>query len=250
MLVPSVVCAPAGRHQQYLTTYLVNASLAIDAGSLGLYMGPREQRRIRHVLLSHSHIDHLASLPIFLENVKSGRSDPVTIHGNAAVLDSLRRDIFNDRIWPDLIRLAAEAGPFAELAADQPVELEGVRITPVAVNHVVPTFGFMLEQDRAAVVIATDTGPTDAIWQRAAQLPNLCGVFLEVTFPNRLESLALAAKHLTPAMFGRELAKLGRPVRTIVMHVKVGFQEEVLAEIEALGLPQVEVIQPGKVYEF
>jgi ribonuclease BN (tRNA processing enzyme) len=251
--VPSAVCSPHAREHQFLTSYLVNDSLAIDAGCLGLYGDPAKQRRIRHILVTHTHIDHLASLPIFLEELGEDRSDPVTIHGNEAVLDCLRRDIFNDRVWPDLIRLAATAGPFFHLAPlrdGEPLELEGVRITPVALNHVVPTLGFILEQDGTAMVLATDTGPTEAIWQRARKLAGLRAVFLEATFPNAMDGFARLAQHLTPAMCADELAKLGRPVRTIVVHIKVGYRAQVVRELEALGMPDLEIAQLGMTYEF
>ena len=52
---------------QFLTTYLINDVVAIDAGSLGFYGGPKQQSAIQHVIITHSHIDHVASLPIFLE---------------------------------------------------------------------------------------------------------------------------------------------------------------------------------------
>src|SRR5205823_12507757 len=66
MLVPSALTAGP---RQYLTAFLVGDSVAIDAGSLGFYGSPAEQARIRHVFLTHTHLDHIASLPIFLENV-------------------------------------------------------------------------------------------------------------------------------------------------------------------------------------
>ena len=107
VLLPSAVGGDA--RNQYLTSYVINDSIAIDAGSLGFHRTPEEQARVRHVLISHSHIDHMASLPLFVENVYQIHADTVTIHGNEAVLDCLRRDVFNDRLWPDMISLAPGA---------------------------------------------------------------------------------------------------------------------------------------------
>jgi ribonuclease BN (tRNA processing enzyme) len=187
-LLPSTVCGE--EPCQFLTSYLIGQALAIDAGSLGYHGSLEVQTRVRHVLISHSHIDHLASPPVFLENVYRSGPDCVTVHAGEAVLDSLQCDLFNDRVWPDFINLSPTA-PFlrlSKLEEGRLVELEGLRITPVAVNHVVPTFGFLVEDDRSAVVIPTDTGPTDAIWQYANRSPNLKADFLEATFP-RLDGL-------------------------------------------------------------
>src|SRR6185436_12367272 len=103
---------PAVPAPQYLTCALLNDTIALDAGSLGLYATPEQQARVRHVLLTHSHLDHVATLPIFLENVYEDRGDPVTVYGNAATLDALRRHFFNDTIWPDFVALSQDGHPF------------------------------------------------------------------------------------------------------------------------------------------
>ena len=95
LLVPSAVAADP---YQYLTTLLVNGTVALDAGCLGLYGSPAEQARVRHVFLTHAHMDHVATLPIFLENVSDDTADCPTVHAPAEVLDVVRRDLLNDRV--------------------------------------------------------------------------------------------------------------------------------------------------------
>lgn len=249
MLLPSAVAARP--EQQYLTTYRINDSVAIDAGSLGLYGSPAEQARIKHVLLSHSHIDHVGSLPIFLENAYEGGRDCVTVYGSAEVLESLRRDIFNDRVWPDFVRLSPPSAPFLKLElleAGKPIEVDGLKITPVPVNHVVPTMGFIVAEPGAAVAIPSDTGPTDAFWDAANATPTLRAVFLEVTFPNTMADLAAASKHLTPALFGREISKLRRPTTVYAVHIKARFLQQILTELQALQLPQLVIGEAGREY--
>jgi cAMP phosphodiesterase len=252
-LLPSAFPAALGDTNQYFTTYLINDTLAVDAGSIGLSGGHVEQARIRHVLITHSHADHVATLPVFLENAYEAKPESVVVHGSAEVLDSLRRDVFNGRVWPDFENLAPNGCPFVtfcELEPGRVVELEGLRILPVAVNHAVPTLGFIIEDARAAVVIPSDTGPTDEIWVRANQNAKLRAVFLEASFPEWLGQVAEAAKHLTPRLFAAEVRKLTRPVRLIAVHLKPRFRAQVIAELNAQGLPNVEIVRPGHVYEF
>ena len=142
-LIPGTVTGSPD-HFQYVSCCLVNDVLALDAGPLGMYLSPPEQARVRHVLLTHTHIDHVASLPIFVENAYEGKADCVTVHGSAAVLDCLQRDLFNGRVWPDFIALSRGDKPFLKLSRLDPgqtVDLDGLRVTAVELNHVVPTSG-------------------------------------------------------------------------------------------------------------
>jgi ribonuclease BN (tRNA processing enzyme) len=249
-LLPATVHGPA---RQFFTSYLLNDTVALDAGSLGLYRGPAEQGRVRHVLLSHSHLDHLALLPIFLDTVYQGGPDCVTVYGSDPVLDSLRRDIFNDRVWPDFIRLSEVRPPFLKLRtleAGRTVEIDGLRVTPVPVDHAVPTLGFLVEDDTSAVAFSSDTGPTAEIWERANALANLKAVFLEATFPEALAKLAEAARHLTPGRFAGEARKVRGPVRFIAVHLNPRAHARVVQELRALGLENLEIGQAGKTYSF
>jgi ribonuclease BN (tRNA processing enzyme) len=242
----------ANQHQ-FLTSYIINDTLAIDAGCLGLFGTAQEQAHIKHIFITHTHIDHIGSLPIFVENAFEGRRDCVIVHSSQDVLTCLQKDIFNDRVWPDFIALSTDKAPFLKLAtveSGKTIEVEGLRITPTLVNHVVPTLGYIIEDDHSAIVIVSDTGPTDAIWERANATPNVRAVFLEATFPEKLTWLAEVSKHLTPAMFAREIQKLKKPAAFIAVHIKARFQTEVLAELQALGLPTLEIGQFGKLYTF
>jgi ribonuclease BN (tRNA processing enzyme) len=242
-LVPSSV-SPSGPATQFLTSVLLGESVALDAGCIGLYRSPQEQARVRHLLLSHTHMDHLASLPLFVENAYEGRSEGVRVYGSRAVLDTCRHDIFNGRLWPDFIALSQTERPFLELVPLEPgetVEVDGLRITPVALNHVVPTVGYLVSDGRASIAYVSDTAPTEEIWQRCNGAADLRAVFLEATFPNGMQWLADVSKHLTPATFAGEVAKLSRPVRVIVVHIKPRYHDRVIAELQALNLPNIEI---------
>ncbi len=252
-LVPSAVGDGQGAELQFSTSYLVNDTVAIDAGPLGFWATPDDQGRVRHVFISHTHIDHIASLPIFVENAYEQGPACATIHGTEPVLDCLRRDVFNDRVWPDFLALSTPADAFIRLALlepGRPVEVEGLRITPVAVDHVVPTTGFIVEDGQGAVVISSDTGPTQEIWDRANRTRNVKAVFLEVTFPNAMAGLARASKHLTPADFGAEARKLRHAAPVIAVHVKARFRAQVVNELHALGLPSLQIGRFGHPYHF
>ncbi|HZY83201.1 MAG TPA: 3',5'-cyclic-nucleotide phosphodiesterase [Gemmataceae bacterium] len=251
-LIPSTAGDSSGQHQ-FLSSCLLNDSVALDAGCLGFAHSPEQQARVRHVLLSHTHLDHLASLPIFLENVYEADGPGVTIHGSTPVLECCQRDLFNDRIWPDFVALSRDGMPFLKLSPFEPgqtIDLDGLRITAVALDHVVPTVGYLIADADSTVAFVSDTGPTDAVWRHANAASNLKAVFLEATFPNSLTWLAEVSKHLTPALFAGEAAKLTRPARLIAVHIKARYRDQVVAELQALRLPRLEVGRFDAPYTF
>jgi cAMP phosphodiesterase len=251
MLLPSSTDANS-LPVQHLTTFLINDRFALDAGSLGFYGTPERQASVKNVVITHSHIDHTASLSTFLDNVYDGSGDCVTIWGSEAVLDSLRRDCFNDRVWPDLLALAPASAPFFRLKplhSGVAVEIAGLRVTPIEVDHVVPTLGVLVDDGMSAVLFPSDTGPTEEIWRLANRTPHLKAVFLEASFPNDQQALADLAKHLTPVTFSKEVRKLVRPTKVYAIHLKARFRDTIATELAALNIPGVQVVQPGHVYD-
>jgi hypothetical protein len=136
------------------------------------------------------------------------------------------------------------------LEPDKPVEVEGLSFLPVPVNHTIPTFGYLVRDGNSAVIFAGDSGSTTRLWEIAHQTPELRAVFLEASFPNRMRGVAEASLHLTPEMFAREAVKVPAGVKVIAIHLKVRYREEIIRELEALGLASLEIGECGKEYEF
>lgn len=251
-LLPSALAGGPDGDVQFLTSFLLDESVVIDAGSAGFTLSLDQQARVQHILLSHTHSDHIASLPIFLENVYRAADHVVTVHGSEAVLDCLQKDVFNDRVWPDFVRITRQGNPFLKLVplpSVVPLELSGLRITAVPVDHVVPTVGFIVEDSQSAIVISSDTGPTEELWHRAGRTPNLKGVFLEVAFPSTMAALAELTKHHTPQSFAQEARKLPPGTPLFAYHIKPRSAPQVIGELRKLDLP-VTIVQSGQGYSF
>ena len=253
MQVTIVPSSQPGQLSQLFTSYVIDGRVAIDAGCLDGVGSVEDMGRIKHVFLTHSHLDHVATLGPFLDAVYDGSGDGVQIYGNPHTLECLRKDIFNNRLYPDFLHISTFRPPYLvlhELVPGVAVNAGGLRITPVEVDHVVPTLGFIIEDDHSAVVIPSDTAPTQAIWVEAARRTNLAAVFLECTFPNEMGWLAELARHLTPDLYAVEITKLGRPMRYITVHVHPRHRPIVEAELVAKKLPGVEIGVAGKTYIF
>ena len=133
--------------RQFLVTYLINDQVAIDAGSIGLLSDLNRQQQVEHVFVTHQHIDHIATLPILLENVYEPGPKSIEVLASAGVLEFLQKDLFNGRIWPDFLALSTPDDPFlftTPLEAGTPVTRCGLVVTPISVSHAVPTLGLSL----------------------------------------------------------------------------------------------------------
>jgi cAMP phosphodiesterase len=233
----------------------VNDCLAIDGGSIGFALLPEEIGTIRHVIVTHAHSDHTASLPIYIAEAYTTLDGPITIYGGTEVVAALRQFIFNDHVWPDFekIQLSNGAGPtvkFEVLEARKTVNIAGLAVTPIPVNHIVPTFGLVVESGGAALMFTSDTYTTDEIWQRAAGVQGLRAVFVDVSFPNELAELAAVSKHLTPKLLAGELEKLNRDAGVFAVHIKPSNRETVIRQLHDLNDSRVAVGEISKVYEW
>jgi cAMP phosphodiesterase len=210
---------------------------------------------VRNIIVTHTHSDHTASLPIFIAEAFVTLDGPVTIYGSSEVVAALREYVFNDQIWPNFERipLTNQSGPTLRFQVIEPrktIKIDGLRVTPIPVNHVVPTLGLIVEDGNAAVAFTSDTYVTDELWEAAGKTRNLKAVFVDVSFPDELDGLASASKHLTPALLASELKKLEREVAVFAVHIKPTNRDEVVRQLGLLNNPMIGVAELGRDYEW
>ena len=236
-----------------LTCLLVDEHVALDAGCLSQALSLERQFLVDDVLLSHSHIDHTNGLPFFLDNVYGRSDEAVDVHSSASTLYAVRKNLFNPATWPDFSRLPDHLLPaarFHELGDELPIELGGVVFTPIPVNHLVPTHGFLMQKEGVAVLWSSDTGPTERLWEVANTTLGLTAVCIDVSFHNEMQAVANESGHLTPQTLALELEKLEVDVPVLVHHVKPACLPAVRREIKALGNPSIEFLEQGRTYRF
>jgi ribonuclease BN (tRNA processing enzyme) len=233
-------------HRQ--TSFLVNGTVCVDAGSLTDALPLDEQALVRAVLVTHAHMDHVASLPFLVENVYGRRAAPLEIVAPEEILDALRKHLFNDALWPDFSSLPNDLLPavaFRAIERAKPFEVEGLEGTAIAVSHVVPTCGYILSAGGAAIVFSGDTGPTDELWAAARRRGDVKGLFVECSFPSDLQGLADSSKHLTPATLRTEMEKFPKGPPVYLYHMKPPTLPRLRAEIAALSDARVTVLADG-----
>ncbi len=241
-----------GRHQ-LLTTYLINDTLAIDAGAIAIGMSVEEQLRLRSVVLTHAHLDHIFSLPLFITDLFDEIREPIKLYATASDLDAVQQHLFNHRVWVTLDTLKnghTELISFHPIKSGEHFITEDLKITPIPVSHTVLTHGLLVEDETTALLFTSDTGATDRIWKIAGGCEKLRAVFIDLSFPDRLTDLARVSCHHSPSTLLEEMPKIRRDVQVFAVHLKAAYRDQVAREIAALKDPRIVVAEVGREYKF
>jgi 3',5'-cyclic-nucleotide phosphodiesterase len=230
------------------SSFLLGDTVAIDAGAITSSLSLDEQERIRSVLVSHPHMDHVRDLATLADNRCQQGGSTLDIVGIPATIEALRRHFFNDIIWPDFTRIDAKDGPtvrFIEVQPNQASDVDGYEVTPVMVNHTVDTCAFIIRQKHTSIVYSGDTGPTDELWTHINALDDIQALMMEVSFPNDEAELAYKSGHLTPETLASELGKLKQSdeLPVLLYHIKPTFEPKVLRELAQLRGQNLQILQ-------
>lgn len=223
-----------GRHLR-TTSVLVDHDILIDAGTGVGDLSIADLAQIDHVFLTHSHLDHIACLPLMIDTVGDMRSRPLTVHATEATIEILRAHIFNWAIWPDFAEIPSAEAPFLRyepIDVGTTVTLGTRRITPLPVDHTVPAVGYQLDSGEASLVFSGDTGAGSDLWSAVNKIGNLRYLIIETAFSNQERRLAEMSKHLCPSLLAGELANLERDAEIYITHLKPGQIELTMQEIE------------------
>ena len=237
-------------HECRACAFLINETLLVDAGTVGSVLSLAEQRRLRHVLVSHLHFDHIKGLPMLADSLFDHDGHPLVIVSLAEVLKGLHTHIFNGEVYPDFTQVPKPDHPVFRLQAVEPgatMTCGDLRITAIPVNHQVPTLGFIIDDGRSAIVCSGDTYSTDELWKVAGRVGTIKAAFIEASFPNAMEEMAKVSKHLTPSLFLQEFEKIGRPeIKAYAYHLKPRYRDTLKRELAALPIPALTVLEEGQ----
>ena len=242
-----------GRHLR-TTSMLVDHDILIDAGTGLADLSLAELAMIDHVFLTHSHLDHIAALPLMIDSIADMRDKPVIVHATDATLAIIQNHIFNWAIWPDFseISIRKEAVmQYKAIRVGQKLRFGERTITAVPAEHTVPAVGYHLDSGANSLVFTGDTTTNDVFWPAVNKITNLRYLIIETAFSNQEERLAVMSKHLCPRMLGDELLKLGREAKIYISHLKPGQIELIMGEIEeCAGDFKPKMLQNNQVFEF
>ena len=236
------------------TSMLLDHDILIDAGTGVGDLTMSELAAIDYVFVTHSHVDHVAAIPLLVDTVGWMREKPITVRATTETIEILRTHLFNWKLWPDFTQIPDSTRPmlaYEPVRLGETVDLGGRKITPLPANHVVPAVGYRIDSGRSSLVFTGDTTTNDALWREVNAIDNLRYLIIETAFCNEEIKLAVASKHLCPSMLATELEKLTRPAEIYITHLKPGEVELTMQQVEACAAKwRPRMLEARQIFEF
>jgi cAMP phosphodiesterase len=254
-LLPSTFDAQGQANlEQRLTCFLIDDCVAVDAGSLAIALTGDQRSKVRDIIVTHPHMDHIASLPIFIDDLYPTLTEPVRVHATPEVIELLERDVFNWNVYPRFSGLQNSYGPVMEyvpIPIGAAFSVAHLSVIAVPVNHIVPTVGLIVSDSRSSVAFSSDTAETDQFWEAVNKTQHLDALLIEASFPNKMAELAEVSRHFTPASLSKELEKLNHNgIDILAVHLKPSYRDLIIRELDALSIPKLGVMEPGRTYSW
>lgn len=223
------------------TTMLIDNDLLLDAGTGVELLTMEKMLQIRHILITHAHLDHVAGLPLMLATIFDRHQHPVSVYALPEVIAALRNHVFNWTMWPDYTQLP-EQQPivnFTELRTGDHIHIGGRRITALPANHPSPTIGYLIQDNNGSFAFSGDSGENPDIWPILnKEQPDL--LIIDVSFTDEVGELAKLSGHLTPSQLAGQLQQLEYKPRIEITHLKPGFEDTIMRQCRKL-LPDWEI---------
>jgi cAMP phosphodiesterase len=235
MKVRILGCSGAIAKECRTTSFLIDTDMLIDAGTGVGDLSLQEMRRIDSVFLTHSHLDHVAALPLMVDAIAAQRDTALKIYALKGTIEALQTHIFNDVIWPDFTQLPTPDQPyirFHEIEVGQTLQCGLRQIEVLPAVHTVPAAGFAVKADKSHWIFTGDTERNPAFWRRINQL-EVHMLVIETAFCRREAALAQRSLHLSPDMLVSELEQIdaNKKFPIYITHTKPAQTEQIMSEI-------------------
>ncbi|WP_010464530.1 3',5'-cyclic-nucleotide phosphodiesterase [Acidovorax radicis] len=262
MKVRVLGCSGAIAKDCRTTSFLIDDNILVDAGTGVGDLTLDEMRRIDHVFLTHSHLDHIAALPLMLDAVSSLRNAPLKIYALQPTIAALQTHVFNGTIWPDFSAIPTAEQPllqYTHVSVSQQITI-GTRLLEVLpAVHTVPAVGYGIRGDAGWWAFSGDTAKNPAFWAWVNAMP-VSQLVVETAFSNRESGLAAKSLHLSPNSLAQELSqlRLDRAFPIYITHTKPSETALIMDEIrqfdtvpslDGCGTHDIRWLEAGQVFE-
>ncbi|MDH5765225.1 MAG: 3',5'-cyclic-nucleotide phosphodiesterase [Gammaproteobacteria bacterium] len=215
------------------SSYLVDHDILLDAGTGVGDLTLEEMLQIKHIFITHSHMDHVAIIPLLVDTLFSSLKQPIIVHALKETIDALQTHFFNWTIWPDfteLPSLEASVLKFEEMKIGDVYELNGRSVEMIEVNHIVPAVAYAVKTQNSIFVYSGDTTTNDSLWDKLNTYPRLDLMVVESAFANHDIHLANVARHYCPELLAADLKKLRHKPKLGISHLKPGEETLIMDE--------------------
>ena len=240
--------------QQHLSCLVIDDSVAIDAGSLATAASAIQREQIKNIVLTHAHLDHIAGLPLFIDDLFATLQKPICVYATAEVINVLERDIFNWSVYPRFSELKNSYGDVLRYHKFEPgkdFSAAHLNFKAIEVNHLVPAVGFVVSDAKRKIAVSGDTAEMNDFWEVLNNEEKLDALLVECAFSDELDGLAHTSHHLTPKKLHRELTKFKhRNCPIYVFNIKPMYRRQVVRELDDLKIENLRLLQIGQTYDF
>jgi HD-GYP domain-containing protein (c-di-GMP phosphodiesterase class II)/ribonuclease BN (tRNA processing enzyme) len=224
------------------TSFQISKNIIVDAGNVINTIGDQTEY-INHIFLTHSHADHITDLPFIVEGFFEKRKESLIIYASKETINTLKKHIFNNEIWPDFSKINLldsnkKSLVFQEISTNDEIEIKNYKIKVIEAVHIPGAFGFIIiKNEKDGYLISGDTYLNDKLIDEINNNPKLKLLIMECSFPNRLGKLAFDSKHLTPELLDKQIEKiLRKDLQIFIYHIKHLYYDEMSDEIKNLGI--------------
>lgn len=222
------------------TSFLVDDDILVDCGTGVGDLELDALANIDHIFITHSHMDHITSIPLLVDSVGDLRKMPVTVYTTEEIIGILRSHVFNWLIWPDFTAIPDRHQPFLRfqpITIGDPLHLGSRTFTALPAHHTVPAVGYCIDSGLGKLVYTGDTAYSAELIAALNQFPDLRHLIIETAFPDEQHGLAMASRHLCPSMLRALLDELVVSPEVHISHLKPGYDNRIMTQIDA---------QPGR----
>lgn len=216
---------------------LIDDDVLLDAGTGIGDLSLQDLAPIRHVFLTHAHLDHIAGLPMLIDCIfDENFATPLTVYGRRETLQAIQDHLFNDVIWPDFAVLPSADRPMLRYQMCGPgetVTIDHRDFHAIDVSHSVPSLGYTVQNSGGVFAISGDTKTNSTLWPVLNECDDLKVLVIEVSFPNEFEALATRSGHYCPATMCRDLQRLDHEPEIWLTGMKPGEEERILRQVIA-----------------
>jgi cAMP phosphodiesterase len=248
MKIKVIGCSGAEFPGHHAPSFLLDDAIVFDAGSITDVMDEKAQFRIKHIFITHAHLDHIKSIPFLADNIIVGKKkNQINILSIAPVINTIKKHLFNSSMWPDFTIIPNPDNAILNLIGLKvgfSLKLNHYTITPYKVNHPVPAVGYLTEDQKGRRFFYTgDTGPTTRTWQEIGN-KKIHSLIIDVSFPNSMRNMAVTTGHLTPELLREELKKIPEmPDHVYITHPKPQYFTKIRKEFNALKMKNIKILR-------